>query len=258
VDQLSTTLGATSTNIDRMVSWFAHLLFFGVYFQSICCFVLFFFFFVQGDRVLQAEDTLRLVRVEFADVKRDADASQTSMSEAADKMHTRVNSIEEDVHSWDKSVDSMRADVDRLESAFKRVQFELLNSESRGIGSPFAGLGAGGGGGNAVAAPDADDDFRPRPFSRSQPQIRSADADAALSARRHQLPGQSSQTAQDDPDAAAKRAALAAHGLKVIQEERDRREREEKQKAQGNGPRPIGDIHLEPQRDDRSLAQKYI
>lgn len=220
----------------------------------------YYFFFEKGDRVLQAEDTLRLVRVEFADVKRDADASQTSMSEAADKMHTRVNSIEEDVHSWDKSVESMRADVDRLESAFKRVQFELLNSDSRGIASPFAGLGAGAGAGaGAGGLAEPEDDFRPRPFSRSQPQIRSAEADAALSARRHQLPREGvAQTAQDDPDAAAKRAALAAHGLKVIQEERERREREDKQKAQGIGPRPIHDIHLEPQRDDRSLAQKYI
>lgn len=214
--------------------------------------------------MLQAEDSLRLVRVEFADVKRDADASRISMTEAADKMHTRVNSIEEDVHSWDKSVDGMRADVDRLESAFKRVQFELLNSESRGGASPFSGLGGAGGAGAADFAAQ-DDDFRPRPFSRSQPQIRSAEADAALLARRQQqqsLQQQQQQLQQqhqpDEADAAARRAALAAHGLRVIQEDRERREREDKQKANGNAPRPIADIHLEPQRDDRSLAQKYI
>lgn len=213
--------------------------------------------------MLQAEDSLRLVRVEFVDVKRDADASRTSMTEAADKMHTRVNSIEEDVHSWDKSVDAMRADVDRLESAFKRVQFELLNSESRGGASPFSGLGGGGGAAGAADFAAQEDDFRPRPFSRSQPQIRSAEADAALLARRQQQQSTQQQQQQqhqgpEDADAAARRAALAAHGLRVIQEDRERREREDKQKASGNGPRPIADIHLEPQRDDRSLAQKYI
>jgi len=207
--------------------------------------------------VLQAEDALRLVRVEFGDVKRDAETSTVSMTEAAEKMSVRVNSIAEEVHSWDKSVDTMRAHVDRLETAFKRVQFELLNSESRGVGglggvgafsSPFAaaanavasssaaGAGGGGGGGDD----DDNNDFRPRPFgARSQPLLRTAEAEAALAARRkqQQLAGggdmpQERTTDQSDNDvaeakaAAAKRLALQEHGIKAIMAERERKERE--------------------------------
>ncbi len=204
---------------------------------------------------MQAEDALRLVRVEFGDVKRDAETSTVSMTEAAEKMSVRVNSIAEEVHSWDKSVDTMRAHVDRLETAFKRVQFELLNSESRGVGglgnvgafsSPFAAAanvvasssaaGAGGGGGGG----DDENDFRPRPFgARSQPLLRTAEAEAALAARRkqQQLAGggdmaQEQTTDQSDNDvaeakaAAAKRLALQEHGIKAIMAERERKERE--------------------------------
>lgn len=224
VDQLGTALAAASTGVDRL-----------------------------GDRVLQAEDSLRLVRAEFADVKRDAGAGAASMAEAADKMNVRVNSIAEEVRSWDKSVDAMRADVDRLEAAFKRVQFELLNSESRGGVSAFAsltGVGLDRPASAANAANDEPNDFRPRPFgARSQPQLRSAEAEAALAARQQARQQQQQLEQQrfgdndldgvvdDDDDElaaaadaaaeqAAKRAALQAHGLKVITEEKERRERE--------------------------------
>jgi hypothetical protein len=218
--------------------------------------------------VLQVEDSLRLVRVEFGDVKRDAESSTVRMTEAADKMSVRVNSIAEEVHSWDKSVDAMRADVDRLEAAFKRVQFELLNSESRGTGggSAFAAFASNvADARNPVAPPVADDDdnFRPRQFgARSQPLLRTAEADAALAARRKQQQQQQQQqesrgddffddeqqqqqeqqqptTDESEDDiaaakaAAARRAALQEHGIRVIMEERERKEREAREKASG-------------------------
>jgi hypothetical protein len=59
-----------------------------------------------------------------------------------------VTGIDEQVHSWDKTFASLRQSLETLETAFKRVQLQLMHADSMGVG-----------GGLAAAVADDDDDM---------------------------------------------------------------------------------------------------